>query len=84
MQDTTPEIRKKQFEIIFSKTEAERLMMGLEMMEDMRSMVIQNINAANPGISDTDSKIEFVKRYYSRDFTPMQLESIAEWFKNKQ
>jgi hypothetical protein len=84
MQDTTPEIRQKQFEIIFYKTEEERLMMGLEMMEDMRKMVMRSINLKKPGISETDRKIEFVKRYYKPDFTTEQMDRIIQWFRNKQ
>lgn len=84
MQDTTPEMRQKQFDIIFSKTEEQRLMMGLEMMEDMRKLVMRSISNENPGISETDCKIEFVKRYYRGDFTRAQLNSIVQWFKNKQ
>ncbi len=83
MQDTSLEARQKQFEIIFSKTEQERLMMGLEMMEDMRSMVMRSIFLQNPGISQMDSKIEFVSRYYKNDFTPDQFSGIVQWFRDK-
>ena len=59
-------------------------MMGLEMMEDMRSMVMRSICLENPGISEMDSKIEFVNRYYKHDFTPDQFSSIVQWFRDKE
>lgn len=81
MQDTTPEIKQKQFEIIFSKTEAERLMMGLEMMDDMRKMVMQRIRSENHDLSETELRVRFVTRYYKNDFTPEQFTRIVEWLR---
>lgn len=83
MQDTTPQIRQMQLDIIFSKTEEQRLMMGLEMMDDVRKIVMQSIMSERPGISETDCKIEFVNRYYKKDFGPEQLNDIAAWLRNK-
>lgn len=82
MKDTTPEASRKQFEIIFAKTEQQRLAMGLEMMEDMRKMVMTSISLENPGISEIDGKIEFINRYYKHDFTSDQFSSIIRWLKN--
>lgn len=84
MQDTSPEVRQKQFEIIFSKTEAQRLSMGVEMMEDMRKLVMESIYFQNPGISEVDSKIEFLKRYYKHDFSTDQFSNIIQWFRDRE
>jgi hypothetical protein len=84
MQDTTPEMRQKQLDIIFSKTEGQRLLMGLEMMEDVRKIVMRSIKLGNPGFSEADCKIEFVRRYYKADFRTAQLDEIAEWFRNNR
>lgn len=84
MQDTKPETKQKQLGIIFSKTEGQRLMMGLDMMDDVRKIVMQSITSERPDISETDRKIEFVKRYYRKDFTPEQLNNIASWLRTKQ
>ena len=43
MDDTSPEMRKKQREIILSKTPQERFLMGLQMMEDAREIVLNSI-----------------------------------------
>jgi hypothetical protein len=77
MQDTAPEARQKQFEIIFSKTEQQRLSMGVEMIEDMRKIVMKSIYLKNPGISAIDSKIEFINRYYRHDFTPGEFSAMS-------
>jgi hypothetical protein len=84
MGDTTPETRQKQREIIFSKTEEQRLMMGLEMMEDVRKIVLRSIKLENPAFSETECKIEFVRRYYKDDFSPAQLNDIMCSFRNNR
>ena len=81
MNDTTPEARKKQIEVILSKSMQERLLMGLEMMEEMRQITLNSIRLKNPGISETELKVEFVKRYYSKDFTPEKLADIISWLR---
>ena len=83
MNDTSPEAKAKQFEIIFSKTEAERFKMGLEMMEEVRLIVLEGIRQQHPGISEVNLKIEFFKRYYTNDFTQDQSADIIRWIKSK-
>ena len=78
MKDTTDEMLNKQREIIFSKTLAERFMMGIEMCEDVRKIVKSSIKNKNPGISKLDLKIEVFKRYYTNDFSQKELDLIIE------
>ena len=78
MQDTTDEMLNKQREIIFSKTPAERFMMGIEMCEDVRKIVKSSIKNKNPDISKLDLKIEVFKRYYTNDFSQKELDLIIE------
>lgn len=54
-------------------------MMGLEMMEDMRKIVMRSIDLEKTGMSETERKIEFVKRYYEPDFTSEQMDRIIQW-----
>ncbi len=54
------------------------------MMDDVRKIVMQSITSERPDISETDRKIEFLKRYYRKDFTPEQLNNIACWLRTKQ
>lgn len=71
----------KMYDIIMSKTPKERFLMGIEMMEDVRRMVEGSIREQNPGISGIDLKVEVFKRYYSKDFSPAQLNDIIESMK---
>lgn len=83
MNDTSIEARKKQFEVIFSKSKEERLLMGLQMMEDVRQMVMTGIRKQNPHLSEADLKIEFIKRYYKNDLSDEYLEDVARWIRTK-
>lgn len=83
MQDTSNEIRKKHFEIIFSKTQQERFSMGVQMMEDVRTITLNSIRSQNPGITDVELKIEFIKRYYKNDLSPQHLEDVVKWLKKQ-
>ena len=57
MQDTTPGIRQKHLDIIFSKTEEERLIMAVEMMEEIRKIVMRSIHLENPAFSEMDCRL---------------------------
>jgi hypothetical protein len=83
MNDTSDEARKKQLEIIFSKSREERLLMGLQMMEDARQMVMNGIRKQNPGISEADLKITFINRYYKNDLSEKYLMDVAQWIRTK-
>lgn len=81
MKDTTEEAERKQREIIFSKTEEERFLMGIEMIDSVRQIVANSIREKHPGISETELKVEMFKRYYSNDFPPDELEKIIRWMR---
>lgn len=76
MNDTTIEMRKKQLEIIFSKTPKERFMLGVEIINSVRTIVENSIKLENPGISEIELKIAVFKRYYSKDFSENELNKI--------
>ena len=76
MNDTTIEMRKKQLEIIFSKTTKERFMLGVEIIDYVRTIVENSIKIENPGISEIDLKIAVFKRSYSKDFSENELNKI--------
>jgi hypothetical protein len=77
MTDTTEEARLKQLEIIYSKTPQERFLMGVEMIDSVRSIVESSIRSEKPGISNADLAAAVFKRYYLNDFPPDELEEIA-------
>jgi hypothetical protein len=78
MDDTTEEARKKQLEIIFSKTPEECFLMGIEMINYVRMVVENSIRAEQPNISPTDLKIAVFKRYYGNEFSKEEIARIEE------
>lgn len=78
MNDTPPEIRQKQIEMFLKKTPRERFLIGADLIDAGRIIMISNIKKDNPGISDLEVKIEVTKRCYSRDFQPAEMEKIIQ------
>lgn len=80
MNDTTPEMRKKQIEIALKMTPAERFKEGLKMIEFAQNTVINSIKNKNKDITPKQLRIEFFKRYYSKDFSEVEKERIIAYF----
>ncbi len=76
MNDTNEWARPKQREIIFAKSEEQRLFMGFEMIDYAYMIVENSIWEANPGIGRGDLVAEIFKRYYAHEFSPGQVEAI--------
>ncbi len=83
MNDTPEHIHKKQVEIMLAKSQAERFLMGLQMMEDVREIVINSIKNERPGISEKELKIEFIKRYYKNDLSEEYLNDVIRWINER-
>lgn len=81
--DTPEHIHKKQLEVIFSKSPEERFLMGLQMTEGVRQIVINSIKIANPSMSESDLKIEFIRRYYEKELGTKYFNDVAAWIKTK-
>ena len=64
MKDTSKSVHQKQMEIIFSKTPAERFMMGIEMCRAARQMVEAGIKRNQQNISKEELTYAVFKRYY--------------------
>lgn len=78
MNDTTPEMQKFQYNLIMSKTPEERFIMGLEMMESGRNLMISGIKFQNPEIEGGDIITELIKRQIRYDKTLDWLIPILE------
>ena len=76
MNDTTPEMQKYQYDLIMSKTPAERFILGLEMVETGRELMIAGIKMQNPQIKDTEIIIELLKRQMMYDKSLFWLNKI--------
>jgi len=53
------------------------------MMDDARLIVINSIKKDQPGISEKDLKIEFIKRYYKNDLSEEYLNDVIRWIKER-
>lgn len=78
MNDTTDEMRQYQYNLIMSKTPEERFTMGLEMMEAGRELMIAGIKFQNPGMTDEEIKLEFLRRQIKYDKSLLWLNDIIE------
>lgn len=67
MKDTPVEIRQLQRDIIHSKTDRERVMMGVDMIESTRQIVLNSIREENPDLTDREMVAELFERYYAHE-----------------
>ena len=82
MSDTTDQIRKKQQEIIFSKSPSERFLIGADLIDFGYRMVENSIKQASPDISESELREEVFKRCYSRFFDEEEILKITAGIRN--
>lgn len=83
MNDTSPEITKKQYELFFKIPESERIKQAAEMVEFGFMVVDNSIREMYPNISEQDFKIEKIKRLYSNDLSKEEITRIIDQIKEK-
>jgi hypothetical protein len=76
MHDTSREMQEYQLRLIMSKTPEERFLMGLEMMEAGRDLMLAGIKHAKPGLSDEEYRIELLRRMILYDESLKWLEKL--------
>jgi len=76
--DTHKDAYIKQREIWFAKTPGERFAAGLQMTDDLKAIAFAGIRRRNPGMPDSDVKIEWFKLMYKNDFQEEELNTIIE------
>lgn len=81
MNDTSRDIRQKQFEIVMAKPLKRRLDGLFEMTELSRKIIQNRIIAKNPEISEVELKVELFKIFYQSDFDKHSLNQIADSIK---
>ena len=83
MNDTTPNMRKKQFEIYQSKSIDEKIKMVAEMMEFGINQTKSVIKGWHPDKSEIELQIEFFKLYYREDFKPEAMNLLVNKMREK-
>lgn len=78
MTDTPDFIRKKQIEIFLSKSESDRWLLGLGMIDEVWHSVKNRILMENPSFTQAEIMVELFKQYYKKDFSVNQLNQITQ------
>jgi hypothetical protein len=78
MTDTSPEIEKIYNEMMMKRSNIERFMMGIEMFESAKKIVIASFPK---DLSRTEFKEKLFLRFYENDFSKEELEKIIEWIR---
>jgi hypothetical protein len=82
MNDTTAEARKKQLQIILSKTPEERSLLGCDMIDSTYFIVKNSIVQENPEYSEREIVAAIFERYYRNDFSREKLDEIMLAIRN--
>lgn len=82
MKDTPEFILKKQVEIIRSKPIEMRVQMAFDMIQFVHDMADRRIRLKNPTISEQELVAQRFTEIYAQDFSPEELERIANHLKN--
>jgi len=67
MNDTTKEMHQFQYNLIMGKTKEERFIMGLEMIEMGRELMIIGIKSQNPGLEENEILFQLLMRQKIHD-----------------
>ena len=68
MNDTPPDVGAAFRALIMQRTEDERAMMVFEMFDLARLLMIADIRAQQPGITDDELRVQIFERTYGNDF----------------
>ena len=79
MKDTDQYIEKRFFEMMMERSGEERIRMGLEMFELAKKSIMASIINENNGLSETEMKVELLKRCYGDVITA----KIEQGFREK-
>lgn len=78
MKDTTPEAQQLQRDIIHAKTDGERAMMGIDMIESTRKIVMNSIKIEKPHLNEREVVAELFERYYGQEFSQKEIQVIKK------
>ena len=70
-----------QKEIIMQKTAKEWFEIAMQLTDDYKRNIENDIKVENPQISANDLKIEVFKRFYKNDFSEEKMEDIVRGFR---
>ena len=76
MSDTHPQIAQRFLNLMMSKSNEQRLLMGCSMYDTARQIVQSAICNQNPTITSDAMKKEIFLRFYAQEFSQTEIEKI--------
>ncbi len=83
MNDTTKEMHQYQYNLIMEKTQEERFVMGLEMIEMGRELMISGIKSQNPELNENEVLFQLIMRKMKYDKSLYWLENMIPELKKR-
>lgn len=83
MRDTSDQIKKKQLDIILSKTNGERLEMGLSMMQAGYDLTRERMIRENPNASEKELNYLIFEELYGKEFSQEEKIRVKDSFFNR-
>lgn len=80
MNDTPDDIKQKQLDIILSKTNGERLEMGLNMMQAGYDLTKERVKREHPDASKKELPFLIFEALYNNDVSKEEKKRIREYF----
>ena len=77
MNDTPPDVRAAFTALLMQRSASERAMMTFDMFDLARTLMVADIRARDPGISDTELRVQIFERTYRSDFDEVDRARIA-------
>jgi hypothetical protein len=68
MNDTRADAERRLRELFMARSGSDRVLMAFEMFDFARALVIADIKAVDPAISDAELRVRIFERFYGDDF----------------
>ena len=81
MKDTSPHMEQKFREMLMTRSNEERFMMGISMFDTARHIVISSIKHENPDISEEELRVQIFLRFYGSDFSTVEKKKIIAYLR---
>lgn len=84
MSDTTPEAEATFAVMLATLTPTQRVRMMSDMFDTARRILISNIRANQPDISDVELRVQVFLRTYQHDFAPAERDRIVAYIRQQR
>lgn len=81
MSDTTPDVEAAFAAMLAALSPTERVRMMSGMFDTARRILVSNIRASHPGISEVELRVQIFLRTYAEDFAPEERARIVAYIR---